>query len=658
MSNVLPHDVSVATRARAERLPHRPRNCVWELTLACNLRCAHCGSRAGRPRDRELDTAECLDVVAQLAALQCDLVTLSGGEPLLRRDWDVIARAAADLGIYVNLVTNGTLVDRDVARRTVDAGLVNVGVSVDGPEDLHDGIRGKGAFARTMAGIANLRAVGMSVGVLTHVNRQNLARLQDVRRVALEAGAATWRLQLGKPMGSMTERQDLLLRPRDLLTLVPEIARLKALGGIGVSVGDSIGYYGTHDKALRGRGWRGGRAESWQGCQAGLQAIGIESDGGIKGCLSMQAEMGDGDPFREGTVTDTSLAELWFREGAFPYNREFRADSLTGFCRRCAHASVCKGGARCVAAAATGALGEDPFCYHRVIAMHGDGRLRTAIARSAAAASAALLIGAAGCGSDDAQGWCPSGAVCDEIFVPDVVQDVVPATEDVVATDAKADAIDCQNVCCLCDYGIIPEEVYQACCTNPEPAPDTSADAVQPDVPPTDVAPAEVAPADLAAPDAIDCGKVCCECEYGIIPTEVWDYCCANPEPLPDAIQPDVLPPADVAPADLAAPDALDCSQVCCLCDYGIIPEEVYQACCVNPEPAAEPTPDVAPTETVDHDAVALDISAAECAKQKCLTDNSMPADVRAACCEICKDPGFSCCMCDYGINPPGQCCW
>ena len=632
MSNALPRDVAAATRARAERLPHRPRNCVWELTLACNLRCVHCGSRAGRPRERELTTAECLDVVAQLASLECDLITLSGGEPLLRRDWDVIARAASARGIYVNLVTNGTLVDRDTARRALDAGLVNVGVSLDGPQDLHDEIRGRGAFARTMAGIAHLRAVGMSVGVLTHVNRQNLPRLQDVRRVALDAGAATWRVQLGKPMGSMQDRDDLVLRPRDLLTLVPEIARLKALGGIGVSVGDSIGYYGAHDQALRGRGWRGGRAESWQGCQAGLQAIGIESDGGIKGCLSMQAQMGAGDPFREGTVLDASLAELWFREGAFGYNREFRADSLTGFCRRCAHAAVCKGGARCVAAAATGALTEDPFCYHRVTAMHGDGRLRTAIARSAAAASAALVLGAAGCWTSDSGGQADDNTPVADVVTP--TEDVVTPTEGLVPPDARPDAIDCQSVCCLCDYGIIPEEVYQFCCANPEPAPDAVTDPVQPDVPP----PTDVAPADPATPDAIDCGKVCCECEYGIIPTEVWDYCCANPEPASDVLQPDVLPPGDIAHSD-----AIDCSQVCCLCDYGVIPPETYQACCAAPEPA----PDAAATE----------IPAADCAKQKCLTDNSMPADVRAACCAICKDPKFSCCQCDYGLNPPAECC-
>src|SRR5262245_57644192 len=58
----------------------RPVYAVWELTLRCDLACQHCGSRAGHARENELSTAECLDVVAQLAALGIKEVTLIGGE--------------------------------------------------------------------------------------------------------------------------------------------------------------------------------------------------------------------------------------------------------------------------------------------------------------------------------------------------------------------------------------------------------------------------------------------------------------------------------------------------------------------------------------------------------------------------------------------------
>lgn len=46
---------------------HVPVHVVWEITLACNLKCLHCGSRAGLRRPDELTTAECLEVVDALA---------------------------------------------------------------------------------------------------------------------------------------------------------------------------------------------------------------------------------------------------------------------------------------------------------------------------------------------------------------------------------------------------------------------------------------------------------------------------------------------------------------------------------------------------------------------------------------------------------------
>src|SRR4051812_50060133 len=83
---------------RADALPVRyaafddivrrvPVSVVWEITLACDLSCSHCGSRAGRRRRDELGTAEALDLVGQIAELGARDVGLIGGEAHLRKDW-------------------------------------------------------------------------------------------------------------------------------------------------------------------------------------------------------------------------------------------------------------------------------------------------------------------------------------------------------------------------------------------------------------------------------------------------------------------------------------------------------------------------------------------------------------------------------------------
>src|SRR3954463_9892934 len=64
----------------------RPIYCVWELTLACDLACRHCGSRAGKARPDELSTEECLDLVRQLADLGTRQGAILGGEAYLPHD--------------------------------------------------------------------------------------------------------------------------------------------------------------------------------------------------------------------------------------------------------------------------------------------------------------------------------------------------------------------------------------------------------------------------------------------------------------------------------------------------------------------------------------------------------------------------------------------
>lgn len=174
-----------AARQRVVDRDWKPRNCVWELTLACNLDCAHCGSRAGKVRRGELSLERCLEVADELADQGCELVTLSGGEPTLRKGWDRIAGRLAERGLYVNMVTNGVYrsdaARRDIAARARDAGMCNIAVSIDGPRAVHEVFRGPGTFDSTLAAVAAFRDVGLPVAVLTTVSRLNLPLLEAVR---------------------------------------------------------------------------------------------------------------------------------------------------------------------------------------------------------------------------------------------------------------------------------------------------------------------------------------------------------------------------------------------------------------------------------------------------------------------------------------------
>src|SRR6476659_1778250 len=105
----------LASEARETDRRWRPIYAVWEITLKCDLACRHCGSRAGHARPDELTTAECLDLVRQMAELGVKEVTVIGGEAYLRDDWTDIVRAIRSHGMSATLTTGrgGMTPDRE-----------------------------------------------------------------------------------------------------------------------------------------------------------------------------------------------------------------------------------------------------------------------------------------------------------------------------------------------------------------------------------------------------------------------------------------------------------------------------------------------------------------------------------------------------------------
>ena len=143
--------------SRAAALDH----IVWELTLACDQKCLHCGSRGGKPRRDELTTREALDLVAAIAELGALEVTLIGGEAYLRRDWSAIAAEVVRCGMQCSMVTGGRHFDAGRAAEAAAAGIDNVSISIDGIGATHDQQRGPGSFAAAVTALRHLRAAGV-----------------------------------------------------------------------------------------------------------------------------------------------------------------------------------------------------------------------------------------------------------------------------------------------------------------------------------------------------------------------------------------------------------------------------------------------------------------------------------------------------------------
>jgi nif11-class peptide radical SAM maturase 3 len=344
---------------------HRTSYAVWEITLKCNLACSHCGSRAGKPRTKELSTEEALDLVRQLAAVGIKEVTLIGGEAFLRPDWLEIAQAITQAGMLCGMTTGGYGISLETAKKMKAAGISTVSVSVDGLEATHNRLRGrKGAWQSAFKTMSHLGEAGIYFGCNTQINRLSAPEFPRIYECIRDAGAKAWQIQLTVPMGNAADNADILLQPYELLDIYPmlaKVARRAYREGVQIQAGNNIGYYGPYERLLRGRGDEHDFS-FWQGCNAGLAALGIEADGAIKGCPSLPTTAYTGGNIREHSIRDivANSEQLKFNLGA-------ETKHLWGFCQSCEFAAMCRGGCSWTAHVFFDRRGNNPYCHHRAL---------------------------------------------------------------------------------------------------------------------------------------------------------------------------------------------------------------------------------------------------------------------------------------------------
>lgn len=336
----------------AETGYYRLRQCVWEITLACCFSCSHCGSRAGKAREGELDTKECLEVSEQLSELGCRRVSLIGGEVFMRPDWAVIAGSLISKGISTCIITNGLLLGEEQAAAIKRMGAESVAVSIDGNREVHDLYRQKGSFDAALKAIDLLSEFRIPVSVITTLNGTNVKCLEELFGILKTKDIFAWQLQACSPMGNAGEGVfDSRFDFRSVIGFVYE-HRGKCAFALGIA--DNIGYYTEEEGLLRGNVT--GKSY-YGGCSAGISGLGIDSVGNVRGCEALYD-----DSFIEGNLRERSLAEIWNDPGAFSYNRNFSTDMLTGGCRGCEYGERCRGGCRSYNYFAGGDLYGFPSC--------------------------------------------------------------------------------------------------------------------------------------------------------------------------------------------------------------------------------------------------------------------------------------------------------
>lgn len=343
---------------------------IWNLIRRCNLTCKHCYSiSADKDFAGELSTTEVYGVMDDLRGFGVPVLILSGGEPLLREDIYELARRAKELGFYVGLSTNGTLIDASNIERIAAIGFDYVGISLDGLRETHDIFRRKqGAFDASLQGVKLCREAGIKIGVRFTLTQDNAKDLPALLKLVDDEGIDKFYLShlnyAGR--GNKNRGHDAFLETtRNAMDLLFDTCWDNIQNGVEKEIvtgnNDADGVYLLHwvrrhfperEAALRAK------LAQWGGNSSGVNVANIDNLGNVHP-----------DTFwwhhNLGNVRDRPFSEIW-NDTSDPLMAGLKAVPrvIKGRCGECSYFDVCGGNTRVRALQLTDdPWQEDPACY-------------------------------------------------------------------------------------------------------------------------------------------------------------------------------------------------------------------------------------------------------------------------------------------------------
>lgn len=327
----------------------RPYTLIAELTYRCPLACPYCSNPTDlRAHARELDTGAWLRVFEEAEALGVVQLHLTGGEPLARKDLEILAKRGRELGLYVNLVTSGIPLARARLEALAEAGVDHVQVSVQSSDPtLADEIGGFAGHARKLEVMRWVKALGLPLTMNVVLHRANLGEIDALVALAEDVGADRLELANTQYLAWALANREALLPTRAAIEEAAAQAavhkeRLKGKIDVLFVKPD---YFGSTPKACMD-GW-------------GRRTMLITPDGLVLPCHAAMSLPG----LSFARVGDAPLADIW-TDDAGQGLAAYRGDAwMKEPCASCERRTIDFGGCRCQAFALTGdATVADPAC--------------------------------------------------------------------------------------------------------------------------------------------------------------------------------------------------------------------------------------------------------------------------------------------------------
>ena len=302
------------------------------VTYRCNLRCTFCYAGCNCTANPSGDNREM--TATQIREVLCDIygkakvpsVSFTGGEATLRKDLPDLVEYAANLGMRVNLITNGVLVTDALARDLASAGLASAQVSLEGvcPETHEALTQVPGSFRKTIDSVRCFSDAGIRVHTHTTINRDNLPECTEMARfVKRELKRERFSMNVLIPAGSATLAQRLIVSYTELGPYIEEIIDAARRESV-----EFMWYSPTPMCLFNPLAHQLGN----KGCSACDGLISVAANGDVLPCSSCN------DPV--GNLLTGDILEIWNSQKARWYrNKQFARKE----CQRCEDFPICNG---------------------------------------------------------------------------------------------------------------------------------------------------------------------------------------------------------------------------------------------------------------------------------------------------------------------------
>jgi MoaA/NifB/PqqE/SkfB family radical SAM enzyme len=248
----------------------RPLLAGFAITDRCPYRCAYCLFANRGMKDLTLD--EIRHAIDKLHALGLMVVQFTGGEPFIREDMSDIIRYAKSKGLVVMLSSSGFNIDKHAG---ILRDINSIQISLDGTEDVHDALRGKGSYATALKSAKIIQSAGGTYFFRAVLTRKNAHCIEHLLHVAAEYQTEiAFQPMWGEQFSTDDAEKNLALPEDDLHKLIDQIIVYKKQG---LPVRDSVYALRTFQRIFNTR-------FRMNACAAGRIYFRVESDGALHPC--------------------------------------------------------------------------------------------------------------------------------------------------------------------------------------------------------------------------------------------------------------------------------------------------------------------------------------------------------------------------------------